>query len=227
MPTYGTCPVVTSMTPSSGARCWIVFARRSGAIRPRLPGPSSCRSHTTTLVTRERRSPKSLTEASRTSFWVCLPPIRKRSRSGSPTRSSTRRPESRAVPAARLGDEYLLVVPVEVFAPGTLSGVGEQQGIQEWWPTVVLPGKLIVADRIGQWSGNVDLEVRAHGQHSGVEGYVVAGTGGQAVPRVQALGGRAVLPRLDVAGQQHSPGYARGRVQATENAAAAAVGQHI
>ena len=59
----------------------------------------------------------------------------------------------------------------------------------------------------------MDLQVRGHGQHSGVEGDVVAGAGGQAVPRVQALAGRAVLPQLDVSGQQHPAGYARGWVR--------------
>jgi hypothetical protein len=66
---------------------------------------------------------------------------------------------------------------------------GEQQGVQERRAAVVLPGEVIAADRVGQWLGDVDLQVRGHGQHSGVEGHVVAGAGGQAVARVQALGG--------------------------------------
>jgi hypothetical protein len=72
-----------------------------------------------------------------------------------------------------------------------------------------------------------DPQVRGHGQHSGVEGHVAAGAGGQAVPRVQALAGRAVLPRLDLSGQQHPPGHARGRAQAAEDTQTTAVGRHI
>ena len=88
-------------------------------------------------------------------------------------------------------------------------------------------GAVIAAGCVGQRLANVDLQVRGHGQHSGVEGDVVAGAGGQAVPRVQALGSRAVLPRLDVVGQQHLFGAERSRVQAAEDTPAAAVGQHI
>jgi hypothetical protein len=39
-----------------------------------------------------------------------------------------------------LGDEDFLAVPVEVFAPGNLGVVGEQQGVQERRAAVVLPG---------------------------------------------------------------------------------------
>jgi len=89
----------------------------------------------------------------------------------------------------RSGDEDSLAVPVEVPAPGTFGVVGEQQGVQERRAAVVLPGEVITAGRVGQRLGNTDLQVRGHGQHSGIEGHVVAGAGGQAVPRIQALGG--------------------------------------
>jgi hypothetical protein len=67
--------------------------------------------------------------------------------------------------------------------PGTFGVVGEQQGVQERRPTVVLPGELVPADRVGERLGDMDLQVRGHGQQSGVEGHVVAGAGGQAAPR--------------------------------------------
>jgi alkanesulfonate monooxygenase SsuD/methylene tetrahydromethanopterin reductase-like flavin-dependent oxidoreductase (luciferase family) len=67
MPTCGTSPVVTSTTPSAAAPCWTASARRSAAIPPRSPGPSSFRLPTTTLVTHGRRSRKPSTQASRTS----------------------------------------------------------------------------------------------------------------------------------------------------------------
>ena len=92
---------------------------------------------------------------------------------------------------------------------------------------VVLPGEIVSAGRVGQRLANVNLQVRGDGQHSGVEGHVVAGAGGQAVPRVQALDGRTVLPRLDVSGQQHPAGHPRGWVQAAKDTPAAAVGRHI
>ena len=53
-----------------------------------------------------------------------------------------------------------------LMRPATSGGVGKQQGVQERWPAVVLTGEAIAADRIGQRLGNVDLEVRAYGQHS-------------------------------------------------------------
>ena len=105
-------------------------------------------------------------------------------------------------------------------------GRSEQQGVQERRTAVPLD-EVIAADGVGQWPGDVDPQVRGHGQHSGMEGLVVAGAGGQAVPRVQALGGRADLLRLDVAGQQHPPGAERRRIQASEDTLAAAVVQHI
>jgi hypothetical protein len=80
---------------------------------------------------------------------------------------------------------------------------------------------------VSRWPGNMDLQIHAHGQHSRIEGHMVAGAGGQAVPRVQTLGGPAVFPRLDVASQLHPPGAERGRVQAAEDTSAAAVVHHI
>ena len=64
-------------------------------------------------------------------------------------------------------------------------------------PSRVVRG-VIAADRIGQRLANVNLQVRSHGQHSGVEGHVVAGAGGQAVPR--GLGREE--PRGDLLGDQ-------------------------
>ena len=56
---------------------------------------------------------------------------------------------------------------------------------------VVLPGWGRSSPRtgVGERPGDVDLQVGGHGQHSGVEGHVVARAGGQAVARVEALGG--------------------------------------
>ena len=73
----------------------------------------------------------------------------------------------------RSGDEDLLAVPVEVSAPGELGVVGEQEGVQERRAAVVLPGEVIAAGRVGQRLGDVDLQVRGHGEHSGLEGHVV------------------------------------------------------
>ncbi len=127
----------------------------------------------------------------------------------------------------RSGDEEFLAISVEVSAPGTFGVVGEQQGGQERRAGIVLPCEVIAAGRVDQRLGDVDLQARSHGQHSGVEGHVAAGAGGQAVARVQALGGRAVLPRLNVPGHRHPAGHARGWVQAAKDTPVTAVGQHI
>jgi hypothetical protein len=92
---------------------------------------------------------------------------------------------------------------------------------------VVLPGQRIRADRAGQRAGDADLKACIHGEQTGVEGHVVAGAGGQAVAEIQALGGRAVLPRLDMPGHEHAPSTERSRVQPAEHAPSAAVGQHV
>src|SRR5690242_3807180 len=103
MPTCGTCQAVASMMPYAVARCWIASAPRSAATPPRSPGPSSCRSPTTTPVTPERRSLKPSAPASLTSSWGWLPPIPKASHAGPPPSSSPRPELSRAViPAARV-----------------------------------------------------------------------------------------------------------------------------
>jgi len=73
----------------------------------------------------------------------------------------------------------------------------------------------------------VDLQRWADSEQARVEGDVVAGAGGQAVPGIQVLAGCAVFPRLDVPGHQHVPGAERRGVQLTEDATLAAVAEHI
>ena len=50
-------------------------------------------------------------------------------------------------------------MPVEVLPPGTFGVVGEREGVQERRPTVVRPGQVVAAERIGQRPGNPDLQV--------------------------------------------------------------------
>ena len=75
--------------------------------------------------------------------------------------------------------------------------------------------------------GQVDAQSAVDRQHAGVEGHVVGGAGGQAVARVEPLAGGTVLPRLDMAGQQHPPGPGRRGPQPAEHAPPAAVGQYL
>ena len=74
---------------------WTASALRSVATPPRSPGPSTCRSPTTTPATPGTRSLKPSTPASSTSSWDCPPHIPKTSHDGSPTSSSTSWPRSR------------------------------------------------------------------------------------------------------------------------------------
>lgn len=137
------------------------------------------------------------------------------------------RPVRAGCPPLRSRDKDFLAMPIEILAPGELSAVWKKQGLQQRRPSVVLPGETISADSVSQWLGDVDLQLRADGEQSRIESHIVAGTAGQAVPWIQALGGRAVLPRFDVTGKQHLLGTERGRVQAAEDAAATAVVQHV
>ena len=80
---------------------------------------------------------------------------------------------------------------------------------------------------IGQRPGDVDTQPAVHSQQAGVKGDIVGRAGRQAVAQIKALGGRAVLPRLDVPGQQHPPGAERRGRQPAEHTPAAAVRQHL
>jgi hypothetical protein len=65
----------------------------------------------------------------------------------------------RAMPernAAESDDEDLLAVPVEVLAGRQLSVGGEEQGLPQRWPPVVLPSQRVSRGGVGQRAGNVD-----------------------------------------------------------------------
>jgi hypothetical protein len=84
-------------------------------------------------------------------------------------------------------------VPVQILAARQLGLVREQDRVAQRRAPVVLPGQRIGADRVGQRAGDVDLEACVNGEQAGVEGYVVAGAGGQAVVEIQAPARSAVL----------------------------------
>src|SRR6516225_10085383 len=80
--------------------------------------------------------------------------------------------------------EDFLTMPIEVLACRKFGTGREQNGLQQRWAPVVLPGEIISADGVSQRRGDVDLQLRADGQESSVECHVVAGASGQAVLRI-------------------------------------------
>src|SRR5215469_6473004 len=136
MPTCGTSPAVTSMTPSVEALYWTASAPRSVATPPRSPDPSTFRSPTTTPATPGTRSLKPSTPASGTSSSDCPPHIPKTSHDGSPTSSSTSRPRSRmsgvsgrvSVPQRRDAREAIYEPPDRSLWPLALVGVTRLEG---------------------------------------------------------------------------------------------------
>src|SRR5262249_24870057 len=123
------------------------------------------------------------------------------------------------------GDEDLLSVPVEVLAGGGLGALGEGYRLAQRWRAVVLRGEWVGRGGVGQWAGEMDAQSGVDGDHAGVEGHVVGGTGGQAVARIKPLGRGAVLPGLDVASHEHPGGAERRGLEAAKDALAAAVRQ--
>src|SRR5580698_11147914 len=98
--------------------------------------------------------------------------------------------------AEESGNEYVLAVPVEVLVGRHLGTSGEQQGLQQRRPPVVLPGEWVSRSGVGQRAGNVDAQPAVHTEQAGVKSHIVGRAGRQAVARIKAFGGRAVLPRL-------------------------------
>jgi hypothetical protein len=128
------------------------------------------------------------------------------------------------------GHEDLLAVPVEVLAGRRLRVGREQQSFPQRRPSVVLPGQRISRGGVGQRPGDVDAQPAVDSQQAGVKGHIVSRAGRQAVAQIsrsKALGGRAVLPRLDVPGQQHPLGAERRGRQPAEHTPAATVRQHV
>src|SRR5579859_2067172 len=73
----------------------------------------------------------------------------------------------------------------------------------------------------------MDAQPAIDGEQAGVEGYVVSRAGSQAITEIQALGRRAVLPWLDMTGQEHAPGTERRRTETAEYASATTIPQHV
>ena len=78
-----------------------------------------------------------------------------------------------------------------------------------------------------QRAGEVNAKPSVEREQAAVEGNVMGGASGQAVGGIEALARGAVPPRLDMARQQHALGTEHRRIQPTEHALAAAVGQHL
>ena len=80
---------------------------------------------------------------------------------------------------------------------------------------------------MGERGRDVDPQASIHGQQTGVEGDIVRGAGGQAIAGIEAFGRGAVLPWLDMTGEEHASGPEGPRAQTAEDALIAAVAQHV
>ena len=118
-------------------------------------------------------------------------------------------------------------MPVKVLASRGLGTDWQEYHLTQRRPPVVLPGEPIGLCGIGQWAGNMNAQSPVDREHAGIEGHIMRRTGSQAVAGIEALGRRAVLPRLDMPGQQHPGAAERRGPQPAKDTPAAAVSQYL
>ena len=84
-------------------------------------------------------------------------------------------------------------MPVKVLASGSLGTFRQEYDLTQRRLSVVLPGERIGLRGVGQRAGNMNAQPSVDCEHAGIEGHIMRRTGSQAVARIKALGGCAVL----------------------------------